>query len=228
MDQQSPSQTLQNVFNAKKLPYGSQYEINRLVSVGSLTYDNILVEDIDKLAKMGSNREAAPATARLMVKNSFEDDGLGSMPILLYIAATSHSIFQCRVRENFVCKGTCRKSEEFWFALGCRLTRILFGCESVLGKNLIEKRKLFKKALTEDLDSTKKMSFWAGMEVKSSSTPNFATRPLTRNHVLRSINWRSNQQNCRLRIVLHVDLAASTFCVWNWPKALLTNTAKSY
>ena len=118
-DQQSPSQVLQNVFNAKKLPYGAQYEINRLVSVNKLTYDNILIDNVDKLAKMGTNREAAPATAKIMKNHSFEDDELEAeddepegMLILFYITATSHC-FQCRIRENFVCQGTCRKSEEF-------------------------------------------------------------------------------------------------------------------
>ena len=85
MGQQSPSQVLQNMFNARKLPYGAQYEINRLVSVDKLTYDDILVEDVDKLAKMGTNREAAPATTKLMLKHSFEDDELNGMPILFII-----------------------------------------------------------------------------------------------------------------------------------------------
>ena len=81
MDQQSPSQVLQNLFNGKKLPYGAQYEINRLVSVEKLTYDDILIEDVDKLAKMRTNREAAPATAKIMLKSSFDDESEG-MPIL--------------------------------------------------------------------------------------------------------------------------------------------------
>lgn len=81
MNQQSPPQVLQNLFTAKKLPYGAQYEINRLVSVGKLTYGNILIEDVNKLAKMGTNREAAPATAKLMLKRSFEDDESDSMSI---------------------------------------------------------------------------------------------------------------------------------------------------
>jgi RNA-dependent RNA polymerase len=42
----------------RKLPYGAQYEINRLVSVGKLTYDDISLEDVITLAKMRTNREA--------------------------------------------------------------------------------------------------------------------------------------------------------------------------
>ena len=81
---QSPFRRLQNIFTVKKLPYGAQYEISRLVSVGKLTYDDILFEDIITLAKMGTNREAAPATARVMLKHSFENESDGmSTPFLL-------------------------------------------------------------------------------------------------------------------------------------------------
>lgn len=85
MDQQSPSQVLQNIFTARKLPYGAQYEINRLVSINKLTYDNILIEDIDKLAKLGTNREAAPATAKLMLKRSFEEDDFDGMSMSFWV-----------------------------------------------------------------------------------------------------------------------------------------------
>lgn len=100
MDQQSPSQVLQNLFNVKKLPYGAQYEINRLVSVNKLKYDDILIEHIDKLAKMGTNREAAPATAK-MVKPSFEDDDSEGVPVLFYITAISHFIFNAEYGKTF-------------------------------------------------------------------------------------------------------------------------------
>jgi hypothetical protein len=124
MDQQSPSELLQNKFNAKNLPYGAQYEINRLVSVEKLTYDDILLEDIDNLAKMGTNREAAPATAKLMLKHSFEADDSDGMPVLFHTTATSHFIFN-RVREDF-CQGTCRKSEELLIhSTLCRLTKVV-------------------------------------------------------------------------------------------------------
>ena len=78
---QSPSQRLQEFFKIRKLPYGAQYEINRLVSVDKLTYDDISFEDVIALAKMKTNREAAPATARVMLKNSFNDDESGGMSI---------------------------------------------------------------------------------------------------------------------------------------------------
>jgi RNA-dependent RNA polymerase len=113
MDQQSPSQVLQNLFNVKKLPYGSQYEINRLVSVEKLTYDSILIEDVEKLAKMGSNREAAPATARVMLKNSFEDDGSEGMPILFYIAVTFHFIFNAEYDKTLFAKERAAKVRKF-------------------------------------------------------------------------------------------------------------------
>lgn len=114
MDQQSPSQVLQNLFNVKKLPYGAQYEINRLVSVDKLTYDDILIEDIDKLARMGTNREAAPATAKLVVKKkSFEDDESEGMPILFYITATSHLIFNAEYMKAFFAKEHAAKVRNF-------------------------------------------------------------------------------------------------------------------
>lgn len=104
---------MQNLFTAKKLPYGAQYEINRLVSVNKLTYDDILIEDVDKLAKMGTNREAAPATAKLMVKFSFEDDESEGMPILFYITATSHLIFNAGYVKTFFAKEHAAKVRNF-------------------------------------------------------------------------------------------------------------------
>ena len=76
---------MQDIFTAKKLPYGAQYEINRLVSVGKLKYEDVLLEDVITLAKMGTNRDAAPATARIMLKRRFEVDGSDgmSMPSLI-------------------------------------------------------------------------------------------------------------------------------------------------
>lgn len=75
---QSPSQRMQDMFENKKLPYGAQYEINRLVSADKITYDDIFIEDVIALAKMKTNRDAAPATAKIMLKRSFESlaDGL--------------------------------------------------------------------------------------------------------------------------------------------------------
>ena len=113
MDQQSPSQVLQNVFNAKKLPYGAQYEINRLVSVNKLTYDDILIDDVDKLAKMGTNREAVPATTKLMLKRSFEDDESEGMPILFYITATSHFNFNAGHEKTLFAKEYAAKVSNF-------------------------------------------------------------------------------------------------------------------
>ena len=118
MDQQSPSQVLQNLFNVKKLPYGAQYEINRLVSVNKLTYDDILIEDVDKLAKMRTNREAAPATAKLMMKHSFEDDESEGIPILFSVTATSHSICNAEYEKKIFAKERAAKVRNFRFALG--------------------------------------------------------------------------------------------------------------
>ena len=113
MDQQSPSQVLQNLFNTKKLPYGSQYEINRLVSVNKITYDDILVEDVDKLAKMRTNREAAPATAKLVLRHRFVDDDSDGMPILIYIAATFHFIFNAEDERFFFAKERAAKVRNY-------------------------------------------------------------------------------------------------------------------
>ena len=101
----------------------------------------------------------------------------------------------------------------------------IVGLYSVLGKNSIEKRKLLRRVLMEDLDLTKTMSLWVGMEVKSSSTRDSIPRPATRTQ---TINLHLNQPNYRFRIVFHVDLAASTFCAWSWRKPFSTKTASSY
>ena len=73
---------MQNLFTKKKLPYGAQYEINRLVSVGKLKYDDIYIPNVITLAKMETNREAAPATARIMLKQDDDSNGV-SMPFLI-------------------------------------------------------------------------------------------------------------------------------------------------
>jgi hypothetical protein len=113
MNQQSPSQVLQNLFDAKKLPYGAQYEINRLVSVNKLTYDDILVEDVDKLAKMGTNGEAAPVTAKLMLKHSFEDDELDGMSILSYITHFLTLFFNAEYERTLFAKELAAKVNNF-------------------------------------------------------------------------------------------------------------------
>ena len=69
----------------KKLPYGAQYEISRLVSVDKLKNDDIILDDIKTLAKMETNRRAAPATAKVMLRLSFEDDETDGMSISFLI-----------------------------------------------------------------------------------------------------------------------------------------------
>ncbi|KAF8974482.1 RNA dependent RNA polymerase-domain-containing protein [Flammula alnicola] len=70
----SPARTLQRMFDVKKLPYGVQYEIARYVSMDRLEYKHFLVQWVDELASLKTNREAAPAMAKLVLKNSFEAD----------------------------------------------------------------------------------------------------------------------------------------------------------
>ena len=101
------------MFDAKKLPYGAQYEINRLVSINKLTYDDILIEDIDNLAKMGTNREAAPATARLKRNHSFEDDDSEGMPMPLYITITSDFIFNAEYEKTIFAKERAAKVRNY-------------------------------------------------------------------------------------------------------------------
>ena len=97
MNQKSPPQIWQNLFRTKGLPYGAQYEINRLVSIGKLKYEDISVESVNELAKMGTNREAAPATAKVMLKHSFEDDESDGMSISFL---TDHWIIALSFKEN--------------------------------------------------------------------------------------------------------------------------------
>ena len=61
---------------------------------------------------MGTNREAAPATAKLMLKDSFEDDDSG-MPILFYITATSHFIFNAEYEKTFFAKERAAKVRNY-------------------------------------------------------------------------------------------------------------------
>lgn len=84
MNQQSPSRALQTLFDRNELPYGAQYEISRLVSIGKLTYVDFPVEKVYKLARMGTNREAAPATAKLMLQHKFEDDEPDGKPNIIF------------------------------------------------------------------------------------------------------------------------------------------------
>jgi RNA-dependent RNA polymerase len=85
---QSPPPWWQNIFTTRKLPYGAQYEISRLVSHGKLKYDDMKFENVITLAKMETNKEAAPATARIMVPSSKfaseDDESYGMSLLFLY------------------------------------------------------------------------------------------------------------------------------------------------
>ncbi|KAF9008990.1 RNA dependent RNA polymerase-domain-containing protein [Cyathus striatus] len=69
----SPPTHQQRYFEARKLPYGCQYEIARLVSLGLIRYEEIETDDIDGLAKMETNEIAAPATAKSLLKAKKDD-----------------------------------------------------------------------------------------------------------------------------------------------------------
>ena len=67
---------------------------------------------------MGTNREAAPATAKLMLKRSFEDDDSEGMPLLFYITAISHFIFDAEYEKILFAKEHAAKVRNYWFTLG--------------------------------------------------------------------------------------------------------------
>lgn len=69
----SPPSPLQTFFNAKKLPYGVQYEIARLVSLGTMSYDDVSIGVVDEIAKLSTNAEAAPLAAKKFL--TFDYDG---------------------------------------------------------------------------------------------------------------------------------------------------------
>ncbi|KAF8897616.1 RNA dependent RNA polymerase-domain-containing protein [Infundibulicybe gibba] len=58
---------LQHCYDKRSLPYGVQYEIARLVSRGRIRHDQILLEDLDEIAKLGSNAQAVPRTAQILL-----------------------------------------------------------------------------------------------------------------------------------------------------------------
>lgn len=68
---QAHSSHLQRCFDKRNLPYGVQYEIARLITMG-FRYDQILMVDLDKLQKEGSNATAAPKTAKVLLARQFE------------------------------------------------------------------------------------------------------------------------------------------------------------
>lgn len=50
-----------------------QYEIARLVSLGTLSYDDVSIGIVDEIAKLSTNAEAAPLTAKKFL--TFESEG---------------------------------------------------------------------------------------------------------------------------------------------------------
>lgn len=58
----------QSCFEARKIPYGAQYEIARLVSMGHISFTDIIMENLDKLSSL-SNAEGAPQARRIVRGN---------------------------------------------------------------------------------------------------------------------------------------------------------------
>ncbi|KAF9485277.1 hypothetical protein BDN70DRAFT_627571 [Pholiota conissans] len=71
---QSPTRVLQRIFDAKKVPYGVQYEIARYVSLQKLQYKDVLVDWLDEVSKLNSNREAVPALSKILASHFFDTD----------------------------------------------------------------------------------------------------------------------------------------------------------
>jgi len=70
---QSPPSPLQTFFNAKKLPYGVQYEIARLVSLGKMSYDDVSIGIVDEVARLSTNAEAAPLTVKKFLTFDYDE-----------------------------------------------------------------------------------------------------------------------------------------------------------
>ncbi|KAJ3896058.1 RNA dependent RNA polymerase-domain-containing protein [Lentinula edodes] len=57
---------------ARKLPWGVEWEIARLVSIGKIKYDTVQMSALDELKKQGTNAKAAPLVEKILLRKGEE------------------------------------------------------------------------------------------------------------------------------------------------------------
>ncbi|KAF9268058.1 hypothetical protein L218DRAFT_892734 [Marasmius fiardii PR-910] len=67
----------QGIFDEKKLPFGVQWEIARLVSTEKLAFDDLKLEKLECLQSLGTNEKAAPMVEKIFAKD-FDSIGRGA------------------------------------------------------------------------------------------------------------------------------------------------------
>ncbi|KAJ4498650.1 RNA dependent RNA polymerase-domain-containing protein [Lentinula lateritia] len=73
------SRSFQQWIAARKLPWGVEWEIARLVSIGKIRYDTVQISALDEFKKQGTNAKAAPLVEKILLRKGeegkcFEDD----------------------------------------------------------------------------------------------------------------------------------------------------------
>ncbi|KDR83661.1 hypothetical protein GALMADRAFT_150744 [Galerina marginata CBS 339.88] len=70
----SPLHLIQRMFDTRKIPYGVQYEIARYISLGKFEYSQIYLPELFKLSELQTNREAVPATTKIILQPLADED----------------------------------------------------------------------------------------------------------------------------------------------------------
>ncbi|KAJ3882906.1 RNA dependent RNA polymerase-domain-containing protein [Lentinula edodes] len=68
------SRSFQQWIAARKLPWGVEWEIARLVSIGKIKYDTVQMSALDELKKQGTNAKAAPLVEKILLRKGEEVD----------------------------------------------------------------------------------------------------------------------------------------------------------
>ncbi|KAJ3799108.1 RNA dependent RNA polymerase-domain-containing protein [Lentinula aff. detonsa] len=66
------SRSVQKWITARGLPWGVEWEIARLVSIGKIDYGNVEISALDKLKKEGTNAKAAPLVEKILLRKEQE------------------------------------------------------------------------------------------------------------------------------------------------------------
>ncbi|KAJ7590902.1 RNA dependent RNA polymerase-domain-containing protein [Mycena floridula] len=76
----APSHKHELAFEARRLPFGCRYEIVRAVTDGRVGWDDIPIDELDSLSKMGTNASSVPLTRIFLRKAMKKHDDPGFHP----------------------------------------------------------------------------------------------------------------------------------------------------